>query len=59
MKKTIELLPFVFLIPGTLGLLLNEFVFDWGRTATLAFAAANLVGLLVLAYSQWVMDKDS
>ena len=59
MKRIIELLPFVFLILGTLGLLLNEFVFDWGRAATLAFAAANLVGLLVLAYSQWVMDKDS
>ena len=59
MKKTIEILPFVFLIPGTLGLLLNEFFFEWGRAATLSFAAANLVGLLVLAYSQWVMGKDS
>ena len=58
MKKTIEILPFVFLIPGTLGLLLNELVFEWGRAATLSFAAANLVGLLVLAFSQWVRAKD-
>ncbi|MDH4140480.1 MAG: hypothetical protein OEV43_07905 [Coriobacteriia bacterium] len=39
---------FALVIVGTLGLLLNEFVLDWGRPATLSFAAANAAGLLVL-----------
>jgi hypothetical protein len=53
MTKVIELSPFVLLIIGTVGLLLNEFVFDWGRTATLLFAAANVIGLLVLGLAYW------
>jgi len=53
MKKVIELSPFVLLIIGTVGLLLNEFVFDWGRTATLIFAAANVIGLLALGFAYW------
>jgi hypothetical protein len=39
---------FALLLVGTIGLLLNEFLFDWGRTATLIFAAANVVGLIGL-----------
>jgi len=41
MRKVIELSAFVFLLIGTLGLLMNEFVFDWGRTSTLIFPAAD------------------
>lgn len=51
MKMTFELVPFVLLIIGTLGLLLNEFVFEWGQAATLSFATANVIGLLVLGYT--------
>ena len=40
---------FVLLCIGTLGLLLNEFVFAWGSAATLIFAACNVVGLVGLA----------
>jgi hypothetical protein len=57
MNKAIELSPFVLLIFGTLGLLLNEFVFDWGTAATLIFAAANVLGLLVLGFSYWMKEK--
>lgn len=53
MKTIMEIIPFVLIILGTLGLLLNEFVFDWGKAATLIFAAVNLLGLLVLGYTQW------
>jgi hypothetical protein len=53
MTKVIELSPFVLLIIGTVGLLLNEFVFDWGRTATLIFAAANVLGLVALGLAYW------
>lgn len=51
MKKFIEILPFPLLIIGTLGLLLNEFVLDRGRIATILFACANVLGLLALAFS--------
>ena len=57
MKTILEIIPFVLIILGTLGLLLNEFVFDWGKAATLFFAAANLIGLLILAYLQWTRKK--
>ena len=59
MRKVIELSPFVFLLIGTLGLLMNEFVFDWGRPATLIFAAANVMGLLALGFAYWGMKQDA
>lgn len=48
---------FILLIIGTIGLLINEFVFDWGRAATLTFAVFNLVGLATLAFAFWGMKK--
>jgi len=48
MRKVIEIIPFVFLAFGTLGLLLDEFIFDWGRITTIIFAVSNLAGLLIL-----------
>ena len=44
---------FVLLIIGTVGLLLNEFVFDWGRAVTIIFAICNIVGLATLAFITW------
>ena len=38
---------FILLIMGTVGLLINEFVFDWGTPATIAFAVFNFVGLTI------------
>ena len=43
----------ILLITGTLGLLANEFILDWGTIATLTFAALNVVGLVILAYANW------
>ena len=42
-----------FLLLGTAGLLMNEFIFAWGRPATLTFAALNIIGLaqFVIIYS--------
>ncbi len=48
-----KLTAFVLLIIGTVGLLLNELVFDWGRVATLIFAVSNLIGLATLAFPYW------
>ncbi|NQT72693.1 MAG: hypothetical protein HQ553_07965 [Chloroflexi bacterium] len=59
MKKFVELGAFVLLIIGTLGLLINEMIFDWGRSATLTFAAVNVVGLVALALAHWGMKQDT
>jgi len=42
---------FVLIVVGTLGLLVNEFMLDWGRVATLAFAGLNAVGLVIVGFS--------
>ena len=39
---------FILLIIGTAGLLINEFVFDWGGVATVVFAIFNIAGLVIL-----------
>ena len=59
MREIAKLSVFILLIIGTLGLLINEFVFDWGGTATLTFAALNVVGLAILAYTYWGMKKEA
>jgi hypothetical protein len=51
MRESLKLTSFILISIGTLCLLLNELIFDWGRTATIAFAAANLVGLATLVWS--------
>jgi hypothetical protein len=56
-KKAIELGPFVLLVIGTLGLLVSEFIFDWGTVATLVFASANVMGLLALGFTHWTRTK--
>ena len=57
MRRVAELSAFILLIVGTIGLVVNEFVLDWGRVATLSFAAINIVGLVILAYTNWGMKK--
>ena len=54
MRRVIEIIPFVFIIFGTLGLLLDEFLFDWGRVTTLIFAVSNISGLIVL----YILDRN-
>ncbi len=54
-----KLIAFILLIIGTVGLLINEFIFEWGRVATLIFAVSNLIGLATLAFSYWrTKDKN-
>jgi len=57
MRDIIKLSAFILLVVGTVGLLSNEFLFDFGRAATLTFAILNLVGLILLASAQWCMKK--
>jgi len=59
MREVAKLSAFILLIIGTLGLLINEFIFDWGRGSTLTFAIFNFVGLATLAFITWGMkNKD-
>ena len=57
MREAAKLGSFILLIIGTMGLLINEFVSDWGTPATIIFAVFNFVGLTILAYVNWGM-KD-
>ena len=59
MKQVVKLSAFILLAIGTLGLLINEFIFDWGSIATLTFAALNIVGFAILAYTYWGMEKEA
>ena len=57
MSERAKGLAFVLVAIGTLGLLANEFVFSWGRIATLVFAAANGIGLVALGFALWGKGK--
>jgi hypothetical protein len=48
MRKAGGMIAFILLIAGTAGLLVNEFIFNCGRAATLAFAVLNVAGLVIL-----------
>ena len=48
---------FILLIIGTIGLQINEIIFDWGRCATLTFAIINVIGLAFMAFTFWAKNK--
>ncbi|MFB0556731.1 MAG: hypothetical protein ACETVW_02620 [Dehalococcoidia bacterium] len=58
-SEVAKLSAFILLTIGTIGLLMNEFIFDWGRAATLIFAAFNFVGLAILAFATWGIRKET
>ena len=51
MRKIARSTAFALLIIGTLGLLVNELVFDWGRVATIFLAALNVIGLILICFA--------
>jgi len=57
MREYTLLIAFVLLIVGTIGLLINELILDWGRCATLTFAIINIVGLASLTFAYWTRKK--
>ena len=57
MRNVTKLSAFILLFIGTTGLLINEFVFDWGRVATLSFAAINIVGLIILVFKVLIIEE--
>jgi len=59
MREATRLSGFILLGIGTIGLLVNEFICDWGSTATLTLATVNVVGLAILAFTYWGMKKET
>ncbi len=57
MREYTCLIAFVLLGVGTIGLLINELILDWGRCATLTFAIVNIVGFASLAIAYWTRKK--
>ena len=57
MKEAAKLIAFVLLGIGTIGLLVNEFVTDWGRGVTITFACLNVLGLVLLAFTARSIGK--
>jgi membrane-bound ClpP family serine protease len=57
MREAAKLIAFILLIIGTIGLLVNEFVTDWGRGVTITFACLNVLGLVLLAFTAWRIGK--
>lgn len=57
MRESTIITAFVLLIIGTIGLLINEFIFDWGRLWTVGFAIFNVTGLTTLAFTYWRREK--
>ena len=58
MVEPAKVIAFLLLIVGTTGLLVNEFVFDWGRVATLVFAVLNVIGLIILGMTGLRRKED-
>ena len=48
-RKFAKRIAFILLITGTTGLLVNEFICDWGGVAAVIFAIFNIAGLVTLA----------
>jgi len=49
-REAIKIAAFTLLIIGTIGLLLSELIFGWGRALTITFAVFNFLGLVLLAF---------
>ena len=49
-KDTPRIIGFSLIAIGTIGLLINEFAFNWGSVATITFAVMNLTGFVILIY---------
>ena len=57
MKETVKLIAFIFLIIGTIGLLINESILQSGWVVTISLANLNVLGLLLLAVARWLIKK--
>ena len=55
MRETIKGIGFILIALATLGLILNEFVFEPSSARTIAIAAVDVIGLACLVYGRfWI-----
>ncbi|MFC1874621.1 hypothetical protein ACFLUX_01915 [Chloroflexota bacterium] len=59
LRNFIKTSGFVLIIIGTLGLLLNEFVWEHSSSRAIIFAVVNFVGLVNLAFTRFGMGTKS
>jgi len=57
LQNFIKLSGFVLIAAGTLGLLLNEFIWNDSSSRTIVFAVVNFVGLVNLSFAHFGMRK--
>ena len=57
MREFIKISGFVLITVGTIGLLLNEFVWNASSSRTIILAVVNFVGLVNLAFAHFGMRK--
>jgi len=58
LRNFLKISAFILIIIGTLGLLLNEFVWEHSATRTIIFAVVNFVGLVNLSFAYFGMRKS-
>ena len=56
MSRVIKVAP-IFVLIGTVGLLVNEFILNWGRRTTLIFSAISLLGFILMG--MWMLQKNA
>ena len=59
MRNFLKIAAFILIIIGTIGLLLNEFVWEHSSTRIVIFAVVNFVGLTNLAFVHFGMKSGS
>ena len=59
LRECIAISGFVLIIIGTVGLLLNEFVWSSNSSRTIVFAVVNIVGLVILAFTQFGRQRET
>jgi O-antigen ligase len=59
LRNFIKTSGFVLIAVGTIGLLLNEFVWNTSSSRTIIFAVATFVGFVNLAFAHFGMKKSN
>jgi phage-related minor tail protein len=57
MRNFLKITAFILIVIGTIGVLLNEFVWEHSSTRTIIFAVADFVGLVNLAFAHFALDS--
>ena len=57
LREFIKISAFILIIVSTIGLLLNEFLWDAGSSRSIILAVVNFVGLVNLAFIHFGMRK--